>query len=72
MTILTGVPVHIKRGDKCVVEVDPALFPNWEAAFWETTWFWETVLPTAPTRCWWKSVPCPPDGWRASFPRRRQ
>lgn len=25
MTILTGVPVHIKRGDKCVVEVDSCL-----------------------------------------------
>ena len=28
MTILTGVPVHIKRGDKCVVEVDPCLIPK--------------------------------------------
>lgn len=28
MTILTGVPVHIKRGDKCVVEVDSCLIPK--------------------------------------------
>ena len=28
MTILTGVPVHIKRGDKCVVEVDPCFIPK--------------------------------------------
>ena len=66
MTILTGVPVHIKRRQMRGGS-GSCLIPKLGAAFWETTWFWETVLPTAPTRCWWKSVPCPPDGWKA-FP----
>ena len=28
MTILTGVPVHLRKGDKCVVEADTGLIPK--------------------------------------------
>ena len=42
MTILTGAVRHIKRGDKCVVEVGFLPYSQiGELHSGETTWFWE-------------------------------
>lgn len=71
MSILTGVPVRLKRGDKCVTEAPPGLVPRLGRCLLGDTMVAGNRLPTAHTGCCWKSAPCPPGKWRP-FPGSRQ
>ena len=59
MSMLTGVPIRLQKGEKSVVEADPHLVPKLGECLLGTPWSWGTVLPTALTKCCWKSVPLP-------------
>lgn len=68
MTILTGVPVHLRKGDKCVVEADTGLIPKLGSCILGDNMVLGNSFADGTFRMLMEIGPLPPGGWKVSSP----